>query len=100
VLKSVENAGSDPGMVNEIVWGQLKHHAEEAAPYVYHHEGYIPWSVYERNQRQIRENARMRGCMTRTLNRKNALFYKTQNGARVGDLYMRAMRGQRVRLLD
>jgi len=35
VLESVENAGSDPGMVNEIVWGQLKHHAEEAASYVY-----------------------------------------------------------------
>lgn len=30
-----------------------------------HHEGYISWEVYERNQRQIRDNAHMKGLMTR-----------------------------------
>ena len=30
-----------------------------------HHEGYISWDTYERNQRQLRENANMKGAMTR-----------------------------------
>lgn len=30
-----------------------------------HHEGYIPWDAYERNQQQIRENANMKGLATR-----------------------------------
>lgn len=30
-----------------------------------HHEGYISWEVYERNQQQIRDNAHMKGLMTR-----------------------------------
>lgn len=30
-----------------------------------HHEGYISWDEYERNQRQIQENAAMKGSMTR-----------------------------------
>jgi hypothetical protein len=35
VLEFVENAGSDPGMVNEIVGRQLKHHAKEGRSRVY-----------------------------------------------------------------
>lgn len=30
-----------------------------------HHEGYISWDTYERNQRQIQENANMKGAMIR-----------------------------------
>ncbi|MCL6558086.1 MAG: recombinase family protein, partial [Firmicutes bacterium] len=30
-----------------------------------HHEGYISWEEYERNQRQIQENVTMKGLMTR-----------------------------------
>lgn len=30
-----------------------------------HHEGYISWETYERNQKQIRDNAAMKGAMTR-----------------------------------
>jgi DNA invertase Pin-like site-specific DNA recombinase len=30
-----------------------------------HHEGYIDWATYQRNQQQIRENANMKGALTR-----------------------------------
>lgn len=30
-----------------------------------HHEGYISWEIYERNQMQIRDNAHMKGNMSR-----------------------------------
>lgn len=30
-----------------------------------HHEGYIPWDEYQRNQKRIEENANMKGAMTR-----------------------------------
>lgn len=35
-----------------------------------HHEGYVSWSVYERHQKQIRENSGMKGAMVRGAVRK------------------------------
>lgn len=50
--------------------GQRKDESEWEVLIRDHHEGYIPWSVFERNQQQIHENAGMKGAMVRGAARK------------------------------
>lgn len=45
--------------------GRRRPQAEWEVLIPHHHEGYIDWQTYQRNQRQIEENARMKGAAVR-----------------------------------
>ena len=53
-----------------IVRGRRKDHSDWAVLLVDHHEGYLSWMDYERNQRLIADNANAKGMMVRGAVRK------------------------------
>jgi excisionase family DNA binding protein len=53
-----------------ILRGRRKHRADWAVLLVDHHEGYLSWADYERNQRLIADNANGKGMMVRGAVRK------------------------------
>jgi DNA invertase Pin-like site-specific DNA recombinase len=53
-----------------IVRGRRKHRSDWAVLLVDHHEGYLSWADYERNQRLIADNANGKGMMVRGAVRK------------------------------
>ena len=53
-----------------IVRGRGKHRSDWAVLLVDHHEGYLSWADYERNQRLIADNANGKGMMVRGAVRK------------------------------
>ena len=53
-----------------ILRGRRKHRSDWAVLLVDHHEGYLSWADYERNQRLIADNANGKGMMVRGAVRK------------------------------
>jgi hypothetical protein len=53
-----------------ILRGHRKHRSDWAVLLVDHHEGYLSWAEYERNQRLIADNANGKGMMVRGAVRK------------------------------
>jgi excisionase family DNA binding protein len=53
-----------------VLRGQRKIRSDWAVLLVDHHEGYLPWAEYERNQRLIADNANGKGMMVRGAVRK------------------------------
>ena len=48
-----------------VLRGRRKARSDWAILLVDHHEGYLPWAEYERNQRLIADNANGKGMMVR-----------------------------------
>ncbi len=61
---------NDRGWRKRILRGHRKPRSDWAVLLVDHHEGYLPWAEYERNQRLIADNANGKGMMVRGAVRK------------------------------
>jgi len=68
-----------------ILRGRRKHRSDWAVLLVDHHEGYLSWADYERNQRLIADNANGNGMMVRGAVRKARLCWPACCAAAIAD---------------